>query len=39
MGMYGMNPYSLSMLHNGYYGMVPYMNSQIGGMGSINNSV
>lgn len=27
MGMYGSNPYTLSMLNNGMYGMVPYMNS------------
>ena len=26
MGMYGLTPHNLSMMHNGFFGMLPYMN-------------
>ena len=38
MGMYGMTPYNLSMMNNGFAGMMPYMNPQQSGMSGINNS-
>ncbi len=38
MGMYGLTPYNLSQMHNGNFGMLPYMNPHLSGMSGINNS-
>ena len=38
MGMYGSTPYNMSMMGNGFAGMLPYMNPSQMGMSGINNS-
>jgi hypothetical protein len=38
MGMYNLTPYNLSMMNNGFSGMMPYMNPMQPGMTFVNNS-